>query len=1768
MKGSDKGKSMVAAPGELYSTAQDTPVASTEQIYDYLKEKSQETINTEVQQKLNELEANQGGNDGLSEQQVQNKIDTSLQSLNTENSGTLGTAVAKLISTVGNKPNNKNDHETRITALESTSPTDYSERLNTIETNISDLGTGLSNANTSIQAEETRAKGAETRLEGLINNLDEDIEDLNNGLNNINSNILLQFKEKRTGTISDTSRFHAETTGCNPTAVFYYEQYKRFMVERNGQIFGYWGCGNAYNDYSPNGEDATPFKNRIYVDQNKLVYTWDGVTLRALGLQFENSSNDSGSQEDEEETPTTIPEVAYGDLNIATVYSYYTVTETTNGVKYKVGTLQVVNSPEGIIQILTTPKNLEEGTYEPGKVHTYTRAKIGSNWSEWQEKTGITTDEVYDETIAHSQQWINQIIGRVIDFQTPANGLKDNTVKSSTIGSGEVNSFNLSQGVINAINSYQTAINNLRTELQEKDQQYATTITNLSNRIIELEQKENTLIDTNVAGFFIVDSEDNIGASFTSNYKGIGFDPKENYLVPYLKDNTWYLYNKPISKDVIPDGISDVSELIDGEEYIQSYGQQEMGSYLDSWEADDGKWIFYPYIEVSQQTYSDNNLDGPLTIDNVTYSTDTVTVTVVDKIETEGTYYLEIAVPTNINYYEDITPLEYTSGSGKKLIIPGADFSDLGYGKLSELEVNNKFVLTIPTNTNSEYSSITITDANDEEQELYQCFFNGTTYVGRLLQVHVDVNSSYQVDDSFYSNLQWDVIASSNSVMIADTNPDYPEYKTFVFSPQLGEQEITIKCTDSSTNYSYKKTIKVKYAEPSFEIVLNAPEKYAEGGTFILQQNSYNDYTVTKSSDLYKIRVNFSRKILLDQIEVTSITWSSDQSYQVPNVSLTDFNKSCQYDFSRPNNVDNEVLTYTVNYRDKLSNASSKSISRQITVSVINDYSGTASTTPAPNAAPSVVLRNKLIREKVTVLEPVYYGTDTLADMEIESKNDSAIVENNVLTVVDSNAPSFQLRGVMKNNETQEYEFELPNFTSHLVSIRIDSSLTAVMTAKKVQLGVLGTLENGETYYDDIPVYWSVTSDSDQEIASINEDGLLTINEGMSGHIVVKARYKGDPNIYDIKGSTVYYLETPPVSMKYNNNTPKSDIQCYTRTPMSSDSERVLDYYIDQLSIHAYEGGSVNENDATEPNYIQCFVTIGATGKYKGDNGVTYSQPRWFEDSGNTRVSGRECIPLLETDSNRIECLEDYSETLPSNKIVTLITKDGNLYDEYWMKYRVNDQVSWRVVSYGKAPRNSDANSSNNSNGFIPVDGGITINGSTVITTNTTTSAPSTTPAPGPNHIIGLVGNLSGPRFSTTEKGKLLIPNLDPNESDVIYEITVEATLKNRKGETITETETFSYSYQSGTQSVIDDNLEIINTIDDPQNYNMIYYYLVRGNYYNSLSEAKDNYQFRYDRSADQYLDDFKSKYIRVKKKVGVGYLVWPWDEPDEIWYPIRIGSGYTDLGYFFKLSGNPAKRANDLYDPNYEYNYVSAISRESKYESNLGWYFPKKSTDYMHATNWSFCAKPDGQLHKNEVRVYYILMPGGYAISKCYPTWDRILYSTRSIKNSPQSIQVQLNDKLPKIPGTNDYYFDPDPNGNSGYLQGRDLDFGIKNIIKSVTPYPIKQSNDPDPYDGAPIYCVVGTAIIDGNEVNCDYGWTTDENGNRIQQSIIYNDSKTKIIGGYQAYCVCTGNGYSFKVYGTGNQYKMVLLKVTWGTAETYVKFYVKYAPSRIDKF
>lgn len=281
MKGSDKGKPMVAAPGELYSTAQGAPVASAEQIYDYLKEKSQETINTEVQQKLNELEANQGGNDGLNEQQVQNKIDTSLQNLNTENSGTLGSAVAALASAVGNNTSGKS-HETRITALENTSPTDYSERLNTIEGNISDLGTGLSNVNTSIQSEETRAKGEESRIEGLISDLQDYVDEQNNIQNEL-LHVLKQSAIAEFDGIVDTATIRNVSTTEPVTKVIYVTSSKIFAASTQTTVFQ---TPVLYNNW-PNrdlymNDQLIPYTNKIYV-YNGVSYIWDGDSLNPVG---------------------------------------------------------------------------------------------------------------------------------------------------------------------------------------------------------------------------------------------------------------------------------------------------------------------------------------------------------------------------------------------------------------------------------------------------------------------------------------------------------------------------------------------------------------------------------------------------------------------------------------------------------------------------------------------------------------------------------------------------------------------------------------------------------------------------------------------------------------------------------------------------------------------------------------------------------------------------------------------------------------------------------------------------------------------------------------------------------------------------------------------------------------------------------------------------------------------------------------------------------------------------------------------------------------------------------------------------------------------------------------------------------------------------------------------------------------------------------------------------------------------------------------------
>lgn len=840
MKGSDKGKPMVAAPGELYSTAQGAPVASTEQIYDYLKEKSQETINTEVQQKLNELEANQGGNDGLDEQQVQTKIDTSLQSLNTENSGTLGSAVAALASAVGNNTSTKS-HEERITALESTSPTDYSERLNTIEGNISDLGTGLSDANTSIQAEKTRAKGAETRLEGLINNLDEDIEDLNNELNNINSNILLQFKEKRTGTISDTSRFHAETTGCNPTAVFYYEQYKRFMVERNGQIFGYWGCGNAYNDYSPNGEDATPFKNRIYVDQNKLVYTWDGVTLRALGLQFENSSDDSGSQEDPEETPITIPEVAYGDLNTATEYSYYTVTETTSGIKYKIGTLQVVNSPEGIIQILTTPKDINNNTYESDSVHVYVRSKQGSNWASWVEDTGggggnpittINTNKVNDVPFNKNQQEINDILNRYINLERGT----FNEVTTDMLQNKSVTMEKLSSTVYEYIHN----IDDMMGELSHQ----AIKVSNLINEVNTLKalQSQNLFTEISVEGLFIVDKLGNIGAC----------------IAPAT------ITNEGSSQSI-----------------VVNYGWNGSGSIPEGtieWKPGKGQKLVLD-VDFSQTT----NFDP---IQDELYA---IKFNIPSKDSTNELLKFQ-AIQKSDSSYE-----------GLRLMIE-TDCVKLGNSYFYYIDSNNNEV-QIP------YSEIEISEDYDLENE---------TQYRRTGHPDIVVQQSERPEEPYAEkNLQFEIVSGSNYTYLEPVQEvDGKTYLVLKINSGVNNKNVTVRCTDTTTDTSKDITVNVTFAIPGYNFIFTVEDN---NNTQVGEGENGIPY-VTTTSETNSFDVGFQADGQSNEIQLVNNntgTWWSLPSVGIQPVTMT---KNLQYvcRLQIVKDVVNKTftLTYNLKYKD------------------------------------------------------------------------------------------------------------------------------------------------------------------------------------------------------------------------------------------------------------------------------------------------------------------------------------------------------------------------------------------------------------------------------------------------------------------------------------------------------------------------------------------------------------------------------------------------------------------------------------------------------------------------------------------------------------------------------------------------------------------------------------------------------------------------------------------------------------------------------------
>ena len=836
----------VAAPGELYNATYNngnpTYVTNTEQIYDYSQEKSQEDFNIEVAQAILDLQNNpQTG--GCSEAEVNTIVNEKLDSLNTENSGALGNAVATLISTVGNKPNDKNDHETRIAALESTSPTDYSERLNTIEGNISDLGTGLGNANTSIQSEETRAKGAETRLEGLINNLDEDIEDLNNGLNNINSNILLQFKEKRTGTISDTSRFHAETTGCNPTAVFYYEQYKRFMVERNGQIFGYWGCGNAYNDYSPNGEDATPFKNRIYVDQNKLVYTWDGVTLRALGLQFENSSDDSGSQEDPEETTATIPEIAYGSLNTATVYSYYTVTETTSGVKYKIGTLQVVNSPEGIIQILTTPKDIDSNTYESDSVHVYVRSKQGNSWASWVEDAGgaggdpittINTNKVNDVPFSKNQQEINDILNRYINLERGT----FNEVTTDMLQNKSVTMEKLSSTVYEYIHNIDEMMGELNLQ--------AIKVSNLINEVNTLKalQSQNLFTEISVEGLFIVDKLGNIGAC--------------------------------IAPATITNGGSTQNIVV-------NYGWNGSGSIPEGtieWKPGKGQKLVLD-VDFSQTT----NFDP---IQDELYA---IKFNIPSKDSTDELLKFQ-AVQKSDSSYE-----------GLRLMIE-ADCVKLGNSYFYYIDSNNNEV-QIP------YSEIEIVEDYDPENETQYRWIGHTDVI---------VQQSERPEESYAEkNLQFEIVSGSNYTYLEPVQEvDGKTYLVLKINSGVSNKNVTVRCTDTTTDTSKDITVNVTFAIPGYNFTFTVEDN---NNTQVGEGENGIPY-VTTISETNSFDVGFQADGQSNEVQLVNVNDSNNPWWSLPSIGIQpvtmtkNLQQYCRLQIVKDVVNKTFTLTYNLKYKD------------------------------------------------------------------------------------------------------------------------------------------------------------------------------------------------------------------------------------------------------------------------------------------------------------------------------------------------------------------------------------------------------------------------------------------------------------------------------------------------------------------------------------------------------------------------------------------------------------------------------------------------------------------------------------------------------------------------------------------------------------------------------------------------------------------------------------------------------------------------------------
>lgn len=458
MKGTDKGKPMVAAPGELYSSAVDNILASAEQIYDYTKEKTQEEINTELYELA---ESSHQEIDTYSKEEIDEKL--------TSKSGEISAA--------------------------------YDSSVAHTDSEIQELNTTL----------REYIHGVEQGASGAINVVDEKVDskvqEINNTINTLEQNRANELSEitddynsratVKFDSIISQANILQQSTASDTVTVHYVSQNKTFVARPVGTV----GTSVCYANWK--GRElyckealANPYSEKVYIC-NGTCYIWNNNELQAIGGDVIIPT--PGPSES-----TEIPTVTRGALNSLRSTdggTYYTVTDTTNGVTYKIGNLFLFSNPSGVTQILfTNIKNFNttEENYDLETVYTYVR----TNSDSWTLKN-ITSKEIQDLIQGKNQESINNelnhLLSNYFNFDDGSLEISGNNISNSTISMNKLNE-DLFQKMV------------LVEQLNDKLNEYESKISNIQSKLDSIVIPDNVFEEIPYEGFFITDSSGHVGA--------------------------------------------------------------------------------------------------------------------------------------------------------------------------------------------------------------------------------------------------------------------------------------------------------------------------------------------------------------------------------------------------------------------------------------------------------------------------------------------------------------------------------------------------------------------------------------------------------------------------------------------------------------------------------------------------------------------------------------------------------------------------------------------------------------------------------------------------------------------------------------------------------------------------------------------------------------------------------------------------------------------------------------------------------------------------------------------------------------------------------------------------------------------------------------------------------------------------------------------------------------------------------------------------------